>query len=248
MAGTREIRTKIKSVQNTQKITQAIEMVSASKIRKAQERMKRLASVRARDAPGDRPPRAGEPRVPASVPGRRARRQARRLHRRLDRPRPVRRPERQPVPQACSARSASGRSKGVEVDVVAIGSKAHRVLPPPQGQHARQRRRTSATGRTIEHLIGVIKVMLDAYSAGKIDRLFLVQRLRQHDDAEADGRPAAAGAAVGRRDRRSTTGTTSTSPIARDLLEHVLTRYIESQVYQAALENVACEMPRAWSR
>ena len=40
MAGGREIKTKIKSVQNTRKVTRALEMVSASKIRKAQERMK----------------------------------------------------------------------------------------------------------------------------------------------------------------------------------------------------------------
>ena len=40
MAGGREIKTKIKSVQNTRKVTRALEMVSASKIRKAQEAMK----------------------------------------------------------------------------------------------------------------------------------------------------------------------------------------------------------------
>ena len=50
MAGTKEIRIKIKSVQNTRKITKAMEMVAASKMRKAQERMRTARPVRAGSA------------------------------------------------------------------------------------------------------------------------------------------------------------------------------------------------------
>ena len=60
MAGAREIRTKIKSVANTRKVTSALEMVSASKIRKAQELMRASRPYAQRDAPGHRPSGQGQ--------------------------------------------------------------------------------------------------------------------------------------------------------------------------------------------
>jgi proton translocating ATP synthase F1 alpha subunit len=144
MAGGSEIKTKIKSVQNTRKVTRALEMVSASKIRKAQDRMKASRPVRARDEAADRPPGAGEHRVPASLPGAARGHQARRLHHRVVRPRLGRRPEQQPVPQA------AGRDPRLAGEGRRDRRGHHRpeglgVLPPPQGQHARQRSPTWAT-------------------------------------------------------------------------------------------------------
>ena len=69
MAGTKEIRTKIKSVQNTRKITKAMEMVAASKMRKAQERMRHARPYGDKIRNDRRAPRARQPRVPPSVPG-----------------------------------------------------------------------------------------------------------------------------------------------------------------------------------
>jgi F-type H+-transporting ATPase subunit gamma len=95
----------------------------------------------------------------------------------------------------------------------------------------------------VKDLIGTVKVMLDAYRDGQ-DRPPVPgeRRLRQHDDAEA---------------RRSSSCCRSSGPTLGDLQEHwdyiyepsaadildgVLMRYIESQVYRGAVENVACEM------
>jgi F-type H+-transporting ATPase subunit gamma len=120
----------------------------------------------------------------------------------------------QPVPQACWPTCASGRSKGVEIDVVCIGQKATAFfrrlkvnmtrLGHPPGREA-----------AVEQLIGVIKVMLDAYAGGNLDkRLPVLQRLRQHHEPEADADqllplPAAEHSKPG------TTGTTSTNPAPR---------------------------------
>jgi F-type H+-transporting ATPase subunit gamma len=61
MAGSKEIRTKIKSVQNTRKITKAMEMVAASKMRKAQERMRHARPMATRSATSPRTSRTPTP-------------------------------------------------------------------------------------------------------------------------------------------------------------------------------------------
>jgi hypothetical protein len=70
MAGSKEIRTKIKSVQSTRKITKAMEMVSASKMRKAQERMRAGAPLWGKDPQRRCAHFPRQPRVPPSVPDR----------------------------------------------------------------------------------------------------------------------------------------------------------------------------------
>jgi F-type H+-transporting ATPase subunit gamma len=74
----------------------------------------------------------------------------------------------QHVPQA-ARRHPQWQDKGVEVDLVTIGQKAT-LLPPPQGRWSAACRLGE---RQLEQLIGVIKVMLDAYTEGKVDRVFL---------------------------------------------------------------------------
>ncbi len=214
MAGAREIRTKIKSVANTRKVTRALEMVSASKIRKAQDLM-----------------RASRPyaRAMRQVIGHIAHATAEYKHPFMVTRENVKRVGYVVVSTdrgLCGGLNANlfrrllgeireWQGKGVEVDVVTIGSKASAFF---------KRLKVNMVGSVthlgerpqIAQLIGVIKVMLDAYSAGRIDRLNLaLQRLRQHDDAEADGRSAAAAAAARSRSSPRTTGITSTSPIPR---------------------------------
>ena len=115
----------------------------------------------------------------------RARSQARRLHRRVDRPRPVPAASTTTCSASCSARSASGRSKGVEVDVVThrpegsaffrrlkvnmVGSVTHLGDKP---QHRAAGRRDQGDARRLQRRHG----------RPRVPRL---QRLRQHDDAEA---------------------------------------------------------------
>ena len=84
--------------------------------------------------------------------------------------------------------------------------------------------------------------MLDAYKEGKIDRLLLVHvALRQHDDAEA-GRAAAAAGRADRGRRAAGHWDYIYEPDAAEMLDGLLMRYIESQVYRGAVENVASEM------
>ena len=80
------------------------------------------------------------------------------------------------------------QAKGVEVDVVMHRPEGRDVLPPPQGATCSARSPTSATSRSVEQLVGVIKVMLDSYSAGTLDRVFLcyndfVNTMTQQRDA-----------------------------------------------------------------
>ena len=134
------------------------------------------------------------------------------------------------------------QEKGAQVSLCLIGSKAtafFRRLPNPILAN------TQGLGDQphVKDLIGTVKVMLDAYRDGKIDRLFLVQSaLREHHDAEA--------ATCSSCCRWSSTTAPQLQehwdyiyePDAAEILDGLLMRYIESQVYRGAVENVASEM------
>ncbi len=161
-------------------------------------------------------------------------RQARRLHRRVDRPRPVRRPELRTCSASCSPRSATGRARASRSTSSRSAARRARSSAASRSTWSAASR-TSASGRRSTQLIGVIKVMLDAYSAGRVDRVNLAYNDFVNTMTQKATRPCAAAAAAGRPAReRRTTGTTSTNPTPRRVLEHVMTRYVESLVYQAA--------------
>jgi len=239
MAGGREIKTKIKSVQNTRKVTRALEMVSASKIRKAQDRMK------------------------ASRPYARAMRQIighlAQANSEFQHPYLVERKDVKRVGYiiVSSDRGLAGglnnnlfrkllgeirkwQDQGVEVDVVTIGQKATVFF-----RRLKVRMLASVTHLgdqpQVEQLVGVIKVMLDAYDAGEADRVFLVYNdfvntmtQRAAFDQLLPLPPAETDVAAHDWDYIY-------EPGAETVLEHVLTRYVESLVYQAVMENVASE-------
>ena len=239
MAGGREIKTKIKSVQNTRKVTRALEMVSASKIRKAQDRMK-----------------ASRPyaRAMKQVVGHLAQANSEFHHPYLEERKEIKRVGYVIV---SSDRGLAGglnnnlfrkllveirdwQAKGVEVDVVTIGQKATVFF-----RRIKVGMLASVThlGDTphVDQLIGVIKVMLDAYTAGSVDKVFLVY----NDFVNTMTQRAAfdqllplppSETAVAEHDWDYIY-----EPSAQAVLEHVLTRYIESLVYQAVMENVASE-------
>lgn len=239
MAGGREIKTKIKSVQNTRKVTRALEMVSASKIRKAQERMK------------------------ASRPYARAMKQMighlAQANTDFQHPFLVERAEVRRVGYVIvsSDRGLAGglnnnlfrkllgeirqwQEKGVEVDVVTIGQKATVFF-----RRLKVGMLASVThlGDTpeVEQLIGIVKVMLDGYTDGRLDRVFMVYNdfvntmvQRAAFDQLLPLPPS---------DEKLVTHDWDYlyEPDAQTVLEHVLTRYIESLVYQAVMENIASE-------
>ena len=171
MAGGREIKTKIKSVQNTRKVTRALEMVSASKIRKAHDRMK-----------------ASRPyaRAMKQVIGHIAQANSEFRH-----PYLTQRPEIRRVGYVIvsSDRGLAGglnnnlfrkllgefrqwQEQGVEVDVVTIGQKASVFFRRIKVDMLASVTHLGDTPK-VEQLVGVIKVMLDAYESGKVDKVFL---------------------------------------------------------------------------
>ena len=133
------------------------------------------------------------------------------------------------------------QDKGVEVDVVAIGAKANaffrrlnRVNLIGSATHLGERPR-------IEQLFGIIKVAFDAFNEGKLDRLMLaynhfVNTMTQTPTVEQL-------VPLPPSDSLQTTHEWDYiyEPDAETVLHHVLTRYVESLVYQAALENLASE-------
>ncbi len=239
MAGGREIKTKIKSVQNTRKVTRALEMVSASKIRKAQERMK-----------------ASRPyaRAMKQVIGHLAQANSEFQH-----PYLVERKEIKRVGYVIvsSDRGLAGglnnnlfrkllgeirkwQQQGVQVDVVTIGQKATVFF-----RRIKVDMLASVTHLgdipQVDQLVGVIKVMLDAYSNGKVDKVFMVYNdfvntMTQRAAFDQLLPLPASDTAVAPHDWDYIY-----EPDAQTVLEHVLTRYIESLVYQAVMENVASE-------
>jgi F-type H+-transporting ATPase subunit gamma len=239
MAGAREIRTKIKSVANTRKVTRALEMVSASKIRKAQDLMK-----------------ASRPyaRAMRQVIGHLAKANSEYKHPFLK--------ERAEIKRVgyiiistdrglCGGLNSNlfrkllveiraWQEKKVEVDIVAIGTKANaffrrlKVNLIGSATHLGERPK-------VEQLIGVIKVMLDAYTAGRVDRLTLAY----NDFVNTMTQKATLDQLLPL--PPSATLTTAYDwdyiyePDAQTVLDHVLTRYIESLVYPGTLENLASE-------
>lgn len=239
MAGGREIKTKIKSVQNTRKVTRALEMVSASKIRKAQDRMKTSRPYA---------------RAMKQVIGHLAQANTDYQH-----PFMV---DRKDVKRVgfiivSSDRGLAGglnnnlfrkmlgeirqwNEKGVEVDVVTIGQKASVYF---RRVKVNMLASVSHLGDTpkLDQLIGVIKVMLDAYTEGKLDRVFVVYNdfvntMTQRAAFDQLLPLPAAETQVARHDWDYIY-----EPDAATVLDHVITRYIESLVYQAVLENIASE-------
>jgi len=239
MAGAREIRTKIKSVANTRKVTRALEMVSASKIRKAQDLM-----------------RASRPYAKAmrQVIGHLAKARSEYKHPFLVERSEIRRVGYIVVSTdrgLCGGLNSNlfrkllteiraWNEKNVQVDIVAIGTKANAFF---------KRLKVNLVGSAthlgekpkVDQLIGVVKVVLDAYSAGKIDRLSLAY----NDFVNTMTQKSTVDQLLPLPPSESFTTAFDWDyiyePDAQTVLDHVLTRYVESLVYQATLENLASE-------
>ncbi|HOC11542.1 MULTISPECIES: F0F1 ATP synthase subunit gamma [Thermomonas] len=239
MAGGREIKTKIKSVQNTRKVTRALEMVSASKIRKAQERMKqsRPYARAMKQLIGHLAQANSEYRHPYLI----ERGQIKRVGYII----------------VSSDRGLAGglnnnmfrkllvefrqwQEKGVDIDVVTIGQKASVFFRRIKVDMLASVTHLGDTPK-VEQLVGVIKVMLDAYTAGTVDKVFLsyndfINTMTQKATFDQLLPLPAAETQVAKHDWDYLY-----EPDAETVLDHVLTRYVESLVYQAVMENVASE-------
>ena len=239
MAGGREIKTKIKSVQNTRKVTRALEMVSASKIRKAQDRMKasRPYAQAMKQVIGHLAQASSEYKHPYLI----ERAQTRRVgYIIVSSDRGLAGGLNNNLFRKLLGEFRTWQQQGVEVDVVTIGQKASVFFRRIKVQMLASVTHLGDQPR-VEQLIGVIKVMLDAYSAGSIDKVFLsyndfVNTMTQRAAFDQLLPLPAAETMVAHHDWDYLY-----EPDAQTVLEHVLTRYVESLVYQAVLENVASE-------
>ena len=94
----------------------------------------------------------------------------------------------------------------------------------------------------VEDLVGAISIMLDEYSSQKIDRLFLVHNNFVNTMSQKPEIKTLLPVEAVDKETLPTHWDYIYEPDSRELLDQVLTRYIESQVYRAVVENVACEM------
>ena len=239
MAIGKEIRTQITSIKSTQKITSAMEMVAASKMRKAQDRMElgKPYAKRIRD-------------VISHIAGANPEYQ----HAYLQERKEVRRvgfiiisTDRglcgglniNAFKAAVGAMQAWSK-QSVEIDLCLIGAKGAAFFNS-YGGNIEAAVRDIGEAPSIADLIGTVKVMLDAYSDGKIDKLFLVSNefvntmtqvpvVNQILPLEADDSETI-----------KHSWDYIYEPNAKEILDPLLIRYIESQVYQAVVENAACE-------
>jgi F-type H+-transporting ATPase subunit gamma len=238
MAGAKEIRTKIQSVQNTQKITRAMEMVAASKMRKAQERMRSA-----------RPYAEKMRHVIEHVAA---------AHLEYRHPFLVERPAaRVGFIIVSSDRGLCGGlnnnlfrtlvgemdrlgEEGVERDFCVIGNKATAFFRRFGANIVGSATHLGDTP-SVDSLIGTVKVMLDAYSEGRIDRLYLVYNAFVNSMTQ---RPT-----VEQLLPREASAESEVKhywdyiyePESQEVLDALMRRYIESLVYQGVVENVACE-------
>jgi F-type H+-transporting ATPase subunit gamma len=240
MAVGKEIRTKIASIKNTQKITRAMEMVAASKMRKTKDRMqatrpyaKRIAQIIKHLAQAN-----PEYKHPFLI-----QRDVKRIG----------------LIVVSSDRGLCGglnsnlfrkslsllsqwRNDGVEVDVCTIGTKGLSFFCSLKHVNVVGQAGKLGDSPHLQDIVGIIKIMLDAYQEGKIDELYVlsnefVNTMTQRPTVEKLLPVAASeieGGLNGHWDYIY-------EPDAKEVLDHLLTRYIESIVYQGLVENNACE-------
>ena len=238
MAGEKEIRTQIRSIENTQKITRAMEMVAGSKMRKAQERMHHarpyaekmrtvISHVAAANSEYKHPflisreaKRVGMVVVSTDrgLCGGLNTNEFRRVVERMD----------------------EWRAQGIETDFCVIGNKAAMFLKRfgvdilAQATHLGDR-------PAIEDLIGTVKVMLDAYNDGRIDRLYLVYNQFINSMTQTPVVEQLLPREPSDEEEVKHYWDYLYEPDAKNVLDNLLTRYIESLIYQGVVENVACE-------
>jgi len=243
MAGSKEIRTKIKSVENTRKITKAMEMVAASKMRKAQDRMRaaRPYAEKIRNVAAHLSKANPEYKHPFMI--------------RRDKVNNVGVIVVSSDKGLCGglntnvlrmslARMKAWESEGKGVAVSAIGNKGFGFMGRVGG-NVKSHVVGLGDAPHMEKLIGAIKVMLDAYVAGEIDQLFIcytrfINTMKQEPVIEqllplsSEQLAEDDTGAKGHWDYIY-------EPDAKSVLDDLMTRYIESLIYHSVAENMASE-------
>ncbi|MBX2839042.1 MAG: F0F1 ATP synthase subunit gamma [Gammaproteobacteria bacterium] len=240
MASGKEIRTQISSIRNTQKITKAMEMVAASKMRKAQDRMaaNRPYATRMRSVIGHVASANIEYHHPYL----------------MDRPE-IKRVGYIVVStdrglcgglntnafKVAVASMKKYSEQGAEIDVVTIGKKAQSFFNRMGANIVGQ---VADLGDTpeLQTLIGAVKVMLDAYDEGRIDRLFIVENEFVNTMTQSPQLTQLLPAEPDVDEKLQHHWDYIYEPDSKTVVDHLMSRYMESLVYQAVIENIACEM------
>ncbi len=244
MAGSREVRNKIKSVKNTQKITRAMEMVAASKMRKAQDRMKKARPYgeKIRNVAAHMSKANTEYRHPFLI-------------------------ERDSVKRigiivVTSDKGLCGglntnilrrtlgemkkwQTEGEEIEVCCIGNKGLGFMSRIKANIISQ---VTGLGDTpdMEKLIGAVKVVLDGYTHDRFDRVYIfynrfVNTMKQEpvmekllplsgDKMQSESEPSI-----------KVTWDYIYEPEAKPVIDDIMVRYVEALIYQAVTENMASE-------
>ncbi|URI09961.1 F0F1 ATP synthase subunit gamma [Aquincola tertiaricarbonis] len=244
MAVGKEIRGKIKSVENTKKITKAMEMVAASKMRKAQDRMR-----------GARPYSDKIRNITANLSSANPEYQS--AYMRTDgtskaagyivvtTDKGLCGGLNTNVLRAVTSRMRDDQAAGLKVQAVAIGNKGYGFLNRmnvPVVSHAVQ----LGDAPMLEKLIGPVKVMLDAFVEGKVDKVYLcytrfINTMRQEPVVEQLLPLEGSRLAQSAEEKQAYGWDYIYEPDAATVIDELLTRYIEALVYQAVAENMASE-------
>lgn len=241
MASGKEIRTKIKSVQNTQKITRAMEMVAASKMRKAQDRMRaaRPYAEKIRAVAAHMSRAHPEYKHPFLLPRPTVRRVGIVL---VTSDKGLCGGLNTNVLRKVVAQMKEWDGAGVETDICTLGNKGLGFMQRVGANIVSQ---SVGLGDTphLEKLIGPVQVMLSAFSEGRIDALYIaynrfINTMKQEPLLEQllplSGEKLATEAAAGYWDYLY-------EPDAKSVVDALLMRYVEALVYQTVAENMASE-------
>lgn len=238
MSGAKEIRGKIGSISQTKKITKAMELVAASKMRKAQDRMELTRPYAEKTLQVIR--HVGNCNTDYKHPFTIEREVKRAGYIIISSDRGLCGGLNNTLFKSTLTNLRDQQQKGIEIDLCLIGSKASSFFRKVGGNVVALKAHLGDSP-TVSDLIGIVKVMLDKYQDGEIDALYLcynkfintmtqkaqLQKILPIEHAT---------------DKSSEyLWDYIYEPDAPTLLDVLMTRYIESQVYQAVVENVACE-------
>jgi F-type H+-transporting ATPase subunit gamma len=244
MASMKEIRGKIKSVQNTRKITKAMEMVAASKMRKAQERMRaaRPYADKVRNIAAHMSEANPEYKHPFLVKREEIKGAGLIL---ISTDKGLCGGMNTNIIRASTAQMKKWTDSGVTVQTTAIGSKGLGFLNRINARVVSHNSHIGDAPR-IDDLIGSIKVQLDAYMAGEIDVLYLgytkfINSIKQ-DPTLVQLLPLTQDSMSQSDDEKKAYSWDYVyEPSAEAVVDELLVRYVEALVYQAVAENIASE-------
>jgi F-type H+-transporting ATPase subunit gamma len=240
MAGAKEVRGKIASIKNTRKITKALEMVAASKMRKAQDRMRaaRPYAEKVRKIIGH----------------------LRQVNLDYKHPFTLERPVKSVgivvistdrglcgslnlnLFKATLVTIREAQSRGSKVYLCVIGSKALQFFRRLSGIEIAASVTHLGDRPHVNDLIGTTKVMLDFYSETKVDQLLLAHNIFHNTMTQKAVVSQLLPIQTIDKDDLQERWDYIYEPDSSEILDGILMRYIEAQIFQGAVENVACEM------